>query len=108
MKKKKPQDVYTHADLQNWSEATRDVQPPIRLAVIGDPVAHSLSPQMQNAALSEAGIAMQYARVQLRESKLADALKLFRENQFAGLNVTLPHKERVLSLVNELDNHAKE
>ncbi len=40
-------DVYTLADLQNW----REVDPPIRLGVLGDPVAHSLSPQMQNAAL---------------------------------------------------------
>ena len=44
-------DRYTLADLEKWSETTRDIDPPIRLAVFGDPVAHSLSPQMQNAAL---------------------------------------------------------
>ncbi|HEY4281703.1 MAG TPA: shikimate dehydrogenase [Chthoniobacterales bacterium] len=108
MKKKPPHEVYTLADLQNWSEATKNVQPPIRLAVIGEPVAHSLSPQMQNAALHESGIKMQYARIQLGETALTDALKLFRQNEFIGLNVTLPHKERVLSLMDEIDENAKE
>src|SRR4051812_26049449 len=108
MKKKRPNEVYTLADLQSWSEATKDIQPPIRLAVIGDPVAHSLSPQMQNAALGASGIEMQYVRVQLGETELNDALKLFVQNDFVGLNVTLPHKERVLSLMHEIDENAKE
>ena len=108
MSGKKPSEIYTLADLQNWKEATKKVQPSIRLAVIGDPVAHSLSPQMQNAALRESGIDQQYVRVRLGESELADALKLFKQNGFAGLNVTLPHKERMLSLMDESDDNAKE
>ena len=42
---------YTLGDLEKWSEIARDIDPPIRLGVFGDPVAHSLSPEMQNAAL---------------------------------------------------------
>ena len=44
-------DRYTLADLERWDEIAREIAPPIRLGVFGDPVAHSLSPQMQNAAL---------------------------------------------------------
>ena len=44
--KKRAKEVYTLSDLHNWSEITSDVVPPIRLGVIGDPVAHSLSPEM--------------------------------------------------------------
>ena len=54
-------EIYTLADLQEWKKATHDVDPPIRLGVFGDPVAHSLSPQIQNAALRHCQIEMQYA-----------------------------------------------
>ncbi|MEY2496600.1 MAG: Shikimate dehydrogenase substrate binding domain, partial [Verrucomicrobiota bacterium] len=42
-------EIYTLADLQNWDR--QKSAPPIRLGVLGDPIAHSFSPQMQNAAL---------------------------------------------------------
>ena len=53
--------VYTLQDLQNWREVADDMDPPIQLGVFGDPVAHSLSPQIQNAALKHAKIDVQYA-----------------------------------------------
>jgi shikimate dehydrogenase len=108
MKKNPAKQIYTLADLRDWKAAAGDLKPPIRLAVIGDPVAHSLSPQMQNAALRDCGVDMQYARVQLRETELAEACELVRQNQFVGLNVTLPHKERMLPLMDEIDENAKE
>ena len=48
--------IYTVADLRDWEKRTRDLSPPIRLGVLGDPVGHSLSPEMQNAALEESGL----------------------------------------------------
>src|SRR5207247_52634 len=56
-------DVYTLSDLQNWRDASAGVEPPIRLSVFGDPVEHSKSPQMHNAALEKCGIAARYCRL---------------------------------------------
>ncbi len=100
-------DVYTFEDLQHWGEATAGIQPPIRLAVTGDPVAHSASPAMHNAALAKCGIAATYARLHLRPEELAAGLRLLAPNHFIGLNVTIPHKAAVLSLVDTVDEHAR-
>jgi hypothetical protein len=43
--------IYTFADLRDWEKRTRDLAQPIRLGVLGDPIAHSRSAEMQNAAL---------------------------------------------------------
>ena len=94
------------ADLRDWPAATAGLQPPVRLAVVGDPIAHSASPPMQNAALAEAGIDARYTRLHVRPDELAEALGLFGPARFLGLNVTLPHKTAVLPLLDALDPHA--
>jgi shikimate dehydrogenase len=109
MKKKSAsaKQVYRLADLQDWSKATQDVDPPIRLGVFGDPVAHSLSPQMQNAALKHCRIDMQYVRFQISPDELCEALKLIRDLKFVGVNLTVPHKIAALELVDHLEESAK-
>jgi shikimate dehydrogenase len=97
---------YTLADLENWAEVARDVKPPIRLGVFGDPVAHSLSPRMQNAALRACDINMQYARFHTRPNELRSALQFLRELDFVGLNLTVPHKMTGLSQMDEADEAA--
>jgi shikimate dehydrogenase len=105
MKKKRGvlKSVYTLADLENWQKAMRDVSPPIRLGVFGDPVAHSLSPQMQNAALKHCKIDLQYVRFHIRPNELASALTFISKTDFVGINLTLPHKVDAAGLVGELD-----
>ena len=79
-----------------------------RLFVIfGDPVEHSLSPVMQNAALQAAGIDGLYIPWRVKAPGLSAALDSLRwmEN-FGGANVTLPHKEQAASLVDELSPEA--
>jgi shikimate dehydrogenase len=83
---------YTLADLEKWGEVARDIHPPIRLGVFGDPVAHSLSPRMQDAALHACGIAAQYARFHIRPNELRPALVFLRKLDFVGINLTVPHK----------------
>jgi shikimate dehydrogenase len=83
---------YTLADLEKWREIARDIDPPIRLGVFGDPVAHSLSPEMQNAALRACEIDGQYARFHIRANELRSALRFLRSLDFVGVNLTVPHK----------------
>lgn len=99
--------VYTLADLRNWGAVTREISPPIRLGVLGNPVRHSLSPQMQNAALRESGIDAQYARFQIRAEELREALRLVPQLNFLGLNLTIPHKIAALPSMDQLDATAR-
>ncbi len=99
----KTTDRYTLADLERWSDITRNADPPIRLGVFGDPVAHSLSPQMQNAALRAFEIHMQYARFHIRPNELHAALGFVRELDFVGINLTVPHKVAGLTQIDVAD-----
>jgi shikimate dehydrogenase len=103
MKKTRAKEIYTLDDLRNWP----DVDPPVRLGVFGDPVAHSLSPQMQNAALKQCKIDMQYARFQISTNELREALNLARDLKFVGVNLTVPHKIAALSFLDDVDENAK-
>jgi shikimate dehydrogenase len=105
MKKKRSvtKDSYTLTDLKNW----RDADPPIRLGVFGNPVEHSLSPQMQNAALKHCKIHKQYARFHISPGELRGALELVRKLEFVGLNLTIPHKIAALELLNAAEENVK-
>jgi shikimate dehydrogenase len=107
MKRKPAKEIYTLADLQNWKNAARDVDPPIRLGILGDPVSHSASPQMQNAALKHSKIDAQYARFHVLRGELPAALALARTLDFVGVNLTLPHKIGAVESMDELDEDSK-
>jgi shikimate dehydrogenase len=97
---------YTLADLEKWQEIARDIDPPVRLGVFGDPVAHSLSPQIQNAALCTCGIDAQYGRFHIRANELRSALRLLRNLDFVGINLTVPHKSAGFAQIDEADESA--
>ena len=103
MKKKRAKEIYTLADLRRWE----NIEPPVRLSVFGDPVGHSLSPKMQNAALKSCKIDMQYARFQISPNELQSALDLTRELNFLGVNLTTPHKIAASKLLDEIDDNAR-
>lgn len=63
-------------------------------AVIGDPIGHSWSPLIQEAALAHAGLSGQYLAIQVPDLEFDSALKRLRECGYLGLNVTVPLKER--------------
>jgi len=106
MGKKQTTDRYTLADVENWSAVAGELEPPVRLGIFGDPVAHSLSPQMQNAALRACEIDMQYARFHIRTNELRSALLFLRTLDFVGINVTVPHKIAAFKQVDETDESA--
>jgi shikimate dehydrogenase len=106
MKNMETTERYTLADLEKWREIARDIEPPIRLGVFGDPVAHSLSPQMQNAALGTCDIHMQYARFHIRANELRWALLCLRRLDLVGINLTVPHKVAAVTQIDEADESA--
>ena len=106
MKNMQTTERYTLSDLENWSDIARDIDPPIRLGVFGDPVAHSLSPRMQNAALGTRGIEAQYSRFHIRANELRSALLFLRRLDFVGINLTVPHKIAAFTQIDEADQSA--
>jgi shikimate dehydrogenase len=97
---------YRLADLKKWREIACDIHPPIRLGVFGDPIAHSLSPEIQNAALRACEIDAQYARFHIRINELRFALRFLRNLDFVGVNLTVPHKIAGFGQVDEADDFA--
>ncbi|WP_457555313.1 shikimate dehydrogenase [Candidatus Pyrohabitans sp.] len=76
-------------------------------AVIGSPVEHSLSPQMHNASFAELGLNCIYVAHRVEANELRDAVAGFKALKYGGVNVTLPHKQAVLSYVSELSDEAR-
>jgi shikimate dehydrogenase len=108
MKSAAPKDVYTLDDLRSFGRRGGNLRPPVHLGVFGDPIAHSLSPAMQNAALTEGKMEMQYGRFHIRAEELREALQLIRDLHFVGVNLTVPHKIAALGMMDELDPEAAE
>lgn len=103
-----PCDAVHHlADLDNWRADGPS------LAVVGKPIKHSLSPLMHHAALAQMARlhpelgAWRYHRFELAPEELRDALPKFHRAGFVGLNFTVPHKEIVLGIANEVSPFAR-
>ncbi len=77
-----------------------------RIVLIGHPVAHSLSGAMQQAAFDHLGIDVRYELWDRAPIELADAITELRTDEFLGANVTIPHKERVVPMVDRLTDEA--
>src|SRR5262245_54417394 len=82
----------------------------IQLGVVGYPVSHSLSPKIQNAALSACGLEGNYSLFPIHpddKQGLKDLLAQVCSGKLTGLNVTIPHKQTVIPLLDELTSTAK-
>ncbi len=78
------------------------------LAIIGDPIEHSISPRIQNAAWQKLGTDHVLIACRVAPKKLQSVIQGARDLGFLGLMVTIPHKERVLDLCDELDVSARD
>src|SRR5215469_3259055 len=78
-----------------------------RLAVLGDPVAHSLSPVMHNAALEHLHLPYCYGQRHVPAGELGHAFRRLREANYLGWNLTLPQKIAALELVDVTDPVAR-
>ncbi len=72
------------------------------LAVIGCPIAHSLSPAMQNAAIKAADVDYIYIALKILPENLAVAVKGLTAANFRGFNVTIPHKQAIMSMLDDV------
>lgn len=93
--------VYTMADLP-W---LADLRPEVRLGVVGNPIAHSVSPPMQQAALDADGRDMSYIRLlcEREEGAFPKLIKAVRDCGFLGVNVTVPFKRQARAVADEAD-----
>ncbi|MBW2689113.1 MAG: shikimate dehydrogenase [Deltaproteobacteria bacterium] len=76
------------------------------IGIFGDPVEHSLSPRMQNAAIEASGLNAVYVPFHVTAMQLCDAVSGIRAMALRGVNLTIPHKEAACHLVDELDEQA--
>ena len=74
------------------------------VGLLGHPVAHSLSPRMQNAAFAAAGLDWEYAAFDVED--VIAAVEALRLLGFAGANVTVPHKQSVVAACDEAEGDA--
>lgn len=71
-------------------------------ALLGDPVGHSLSPRMHDAAFEALGLDLRYLAFRVDAAHFPEALRGLRALGAAGVNVTVPHKERAFALADEV------
>ncbi len=76
--------------------------------IIGWPVSHSLSPAMHNTAFSALGIKAVYGLLPVEPERLEAAIEGLRALGIRGVSVTVPHKERVMKYLDEVDEIAQE
>ncbi len=78
-----------------------------RVVLLGQPVTHSLSEALQEAAFAAAGIDAHYEPIDTPTVDLADAIKALRGEEYLGANITHPHKDRVVPLLDRLTDEAQ-
>jgi|YelNatPaOPRAMG01_1025707.scaffolds.fasta_scaffold69779_1 shikimate dehydrogenase len=75
--------------------------------VIGDPIEHTLSPLIHNAAFKHLKLDLVYVAFRVRKEELENAVKGMRSLGIHGLNVTMPHKNAIIKYLDEVDSTAK-
>ena len=108
---------FTYASLERGKEAAPgqvDIQTMKRLSgehivtgIVGNPLSHTLSPAMHNAAFATLGIPGRYVVLPTMEHELETLLQVAVELRLRGFNVTIPHKQSILPLLDRLDPSAE-
>ncbi len=75
--------------------------------LVGDPVEHSVSPQMHNLCYKELGLNFEYKLLKVSSIELEEKIKELKNPSVAGFNVTIPHKENIIKFLDYIDNSAK-
>jgi shikimate dehydrogenase len=78
------------------------------VAILGFPLKHSLSPVFQQAAFDHYGLNMEYQAWEVKPEELAETVFRLKGTKVLGANVTVPHKEAVIPLLDEVEDTARE
>ena len=76
------------------------------VGIIGDPIKHSRSPQIHNAAIAALGLDYVYVPFHVEPDNLGTAIEGFKAANVVGINVTIPHKQNVISYLDEISREA--
>lgn len=82
-------------------------EPVIKLAIIGNPLEHALSPVLQKSLLLSLHRRGGYEKVECDAETLSGVLRRFKREGYTGFNVTIPHKQRILEYLNDIDAEAE-
>lgn len=91
-------------DIQSLKKLSKDN---CLTGIIGNPVNHSRSPDMHNAAFRSLGINGRYFRFKCEEDELGKIIKIIKILGMRGVNVTIPHKQTIMAYLDELDETSK-
>ena len=75
--------------------------------VLGDPVGHSRSPAMHNAAFEELGLDWRYVKLPIAAALFQETVRALPASGYRGANVTIPHKEAALAVADDADDAAR-
>ena len=75
--------------------------------VIGDPIKHSLSPELHNYWIKKNNLEAFYDKKKIKENELSDLMTLIKEKEINGLNITIPYKQTVISYLDSLSIEAE-
>lgn len=76
------------------------------VGIFGDPIEHTLSPAMHNSAFAALGLDMCYIPFHVHPNELPAAVRAVRSLNLLGVNITVPHKENVIPLLDDVDAEA--
>lgn len=99
--------VYTLADLASRDLLDEGADKPANLAVIGNQIKHSASPNMHQPALDANGQEIRYIRLQIETGEVTEALTRMKDLGFVGCNITVPHKFEAMAFCDELTKDAQ-
>ncbi len=74
-------------------------------AVIGDPIDHSLSPNIHNAAFRQLGLDHTYIAYRIPAGELSAGIGALKKIKISGFNVTIPHKIEMMKFLDEMDTN---
>ena len=100
------QEMRTAYELLGSNESTPSGKTQL-YGVIGDPIEHTLSPTMQNAAFEALKLDAVFLAFKVKQAEVENALHGMRGLGILGFNVTMPHKNAVISYIDEVDETAR-